>query len=85
MTKQEYLDELRSALGELPADEARRACAFYEEMIDDRIEAGLDEQDAVAQMEPPASASDVLLALPAASRPLTRRPAAPLWGCEQHL
>lgn len=25
MTKQEYLDELRSALGELPVDEARRA------------------------------------------------------------
>lgn len=53
MTKQEYLAELRAALSDLSAEEASRACAFYEEMIDDRMEAGEDERDAVAAMEPP--------------------------------
>lgn len=53
MTKQEYLAELRAALPDLSAEEASRACAFYEEMIDDRMEAGEDERDAVAAMEPP--------------------------------
>lgn len=82
MTKQEYLDELRSALGELPADEARRACAFYEEMIDDRIEAGLDEQDAVAQMEPPAeAAARILDELPTVPRAIARAQAARRSGC----
>lgn len=55
MTKQEYLAELRAALSDLSAEEASRACAFYEEMIDDRMEAGEDERDAVAAMEPPAA------------------------------
>lgn len=53
MTKQEYLAELRAALSDLSAEEASRACAFYEEMIDDRVEAGEDERNAVAAMEPP--------------------------------
>lgn len=57
MTKQEYLAELRAALSDLSAEEASRACAFYEEMIDDRMEAGEDERDAVAAMEPPAVAA----------------------------
>lgn len=82
MTRQEYLDELRAALAELPADEAARACAFYEEMIDDRIEAGLDEQDAVAQMEPPAeAAARILDELPTVPRAIAQAQAARRTGC----
>lgn len=82
MTKQEYLAELRRALGELPADEVARTCAFYEEMIDDRVEAGMAEQDAVAQMEPPAeAAARILDELPTVPRALARAQAARRTGC----
>lgn len=73
MTKQEYLAELRAALSDLSAEEASRACAFYEEMIDDRMEAGEDERDAVAAMEPPAvAASRIVDEMPAVPRALAR-------------
>ena len=73
MTKQEYLAELRAALSDLSAEEASRACAFYEEMIDDRMEAGEDERDAVAAMEPPAvAASRIVDEIPAVPRALAR-------------
>lgn len=48
MTKQEFLDRLREALSGLPQDEIAERLAFYEEMIDDRTEDGLREEDAVA-------------------------------------
>lgn len=73
MTKQEYLAELRAALSDLSAEEDSRACAFYEEMIDDRMEAGEDERDAVAAMEPPAvAASRIVDEMPAVPRALAR-------------
>ena len=48
MTKQEYMSTLRKSLAGLPQDEVEERLTFYEEMIDDRIEEGLSEEEAVA-------------------------------------
>ena len=50
MNKQEFLTELKSALSGLPDEEAEERIAFYDEMIDDRIEEGLSEEIAIAQI-----------------------------------
>ena len=52
MNKTEFLTALRHALGKLPSYEVEQSIAFYAEMIDDRIEDGMDEQDAVAALGP---------------------------------
>lgn len=73
MTKREYLDELRARLSALPADEVERAVSFYEEAIDDRVEAGLSEEEAVAEMESPAAAAERILSeLPSVPRALAQ-------------
>lgn len=41
MNKQEYLDQLRAALGCLPEEEVEESAAFYVEMIDDRMADGI--------------------------------------------
>ena len=48
MTKWEFLSELRMRLSGLPAKDAEEHLDYYCEMIDDRIEEGLSEEDAVA-------------------------------------
>ncbi len=48
MTKMEFLAKIRSGLGSLPADEIQKTHEFYREMIDDMIEDGLTEEEAVA-------------------------------------
>lgn len=48
MTKREFLSELRMRLSGLPAKDAEEHLDYYCEMIDDRIEEGLSEEDAVA-------------------------------------
>ena len=50
MNKTEFLDALRHALGKLPSYEVEQSIAFYAEMIDDRIEDGMSEQEAVAAL-----------------------------------
>ena len=50
MHKQEFLDALRAALSGLPPEESERTLAFYEESINDRIEDGATEAEAVAAM-----------------------------------
>ena len=52
MDKRTFLDGLRTALVSLPASEIDKTVAYYEEMIDDRIEDGMSEEEAVASMEP---------------------------------
>ena len=47
MRKQEFLAELRAKLSGLPKKEVEERLSFYSEMIDDRIEEGLSEADAV--------------------------------------
>ena len=48
MLKQEFLTQLRNALSGLPAKEAEERVAFYAEMISDRMEEGLSEEEAVS-------------------------------------
>ena len=47
MTKQEFIEALRTRLSGLPQKEAEERIGFYIEMIDDRIEEGLTEAEAV--------------------------------------
>ena len=47
MSKQEFLARLRKGLSGLPQDDIEERLAFYSEMIDDRMEEGLSEEDAV--------------------------------------
>lgn len=48
MTKQSFLDALRQRLQGLSPDDMSRSLEFYGEAIDDRMEDGLSEEDAVA-------------------------------------
>lgn len=50
MTKQEFLDALRAGLSGLTEADASERITFYSEMLDDRIEEGLSEEAAVAQI-----------------------------------
>lgn len=47
MDKKSFLDELRNRLSFLPKDELERTLAYYNEMISDRIDAGMSEEEAV--------------------------------------
>lgn len=50
MNKQEFLTQLRKGLSGLPQNDIDERIVFYSEMIDDRIEEGLSEEEAVAQV-----------------------------------
>lgn len=50
MTKNEFIDQLRNRLEKLPAYELEKTIAFYNETIDDRIEEGMSEEEAVADL-----------------------------------
>lgn len=50
MNKQEFLTALQSRLSGLPQDDADERVSFYAEMIDDRMEEGICEEDAVAMI-----------------------------------
>lgn len=47
MNKQEFLARLRRGLSSLPQEEMEEHLTFYDEMIDDRMEEGLTEEEAV--------------------------------------
>lgn len=48
MRKQEFLDKLRASLWAMPEADKQRSMDYYAEMIDDRMEDGLSEEEAVA-------------------------------------
>ena len=50
MTKQAFLSSLRARLSGLPEQDIDERLGFYSEMIDDRIEDGVAEEDAVAEI-----------------------------------
>jgi len=56
MHKQEFLTQLRKELSGLPQNEIEERIAFYGEMIDDRVDEGLSEENAVAEI---GSVSDI--------------------------
>ena len=50
MRKEEFLNELRKKLAGLPKDDVDSRVEFYSEMIDDRIEEGKSEQEAITEI-----------------------------------
>ncbi len=52
MTRKEFLQGLRQELKGLPKGEIERTLHYYSEIIDDRMEEGMTEEEAVAKMEP---------------------------------
>lgn len=48
MHKQEFLEQLRRGLSGLPQDDVEERLTFYSEMIDDRMEEGLSEEEAMS-------------------------------------
>jgi uncharacterized membrane protein len=53
MNRAEFLYALREKLSGLPLDEIEERLSFYEEAIDDRMEDGYSEEDAVAGIGTP--------------------------------
>ena len=51
MSKQEFLAQLRKGLSGLPQDDIEERLAFYGEMLDDRIEEGISEEEAVSAID----------------------------------
>ena len=50
MSKEDFLNELRQKLSGLPQDELEERLSFYSEMIDDRMEDGISQEEAVADI-----------------------------------
>jgi uncharacterized membrane protein len=48
MSKQEFLVQLRKGLSGLPQEDIEERLTFYSEMIDDRMEEGITQEDAVS-------------------------------------
>ncbi len=68
MLKQEFLAQLRTGLSGLPQDDIEERLDFYSEMIDDRMEEGLSEEEAVSEIGP----VDEVIAQIVAETPLAR-------------
>lgn len=50
MSKNEFLKELESRLNGLPSEDIKERVAFYEEMINDRLEEGKSEEEALKEI-----------------------------------
>lgn len=61
MTKREFLEELRKRLSDLNDEDYEASVSYYEEMINDRMEDGLSEEEAVAEVGSPAEAAAHIL------------------------
>ena len=67
MDKESYLARLRDALRGLPEADIETSAQYYAELIEDRMEDGLGEAEAVAQLPAPeAAAEEILLSQPLA-------------------
>lgn len=68
MNKIEFINELRIRLAKLPDYEISKTVSFYSESIDDRMEDGMSEEDAVASLgEIEKIASEILIDTPLTS------------------
>ena len=52
MNKQDFMAALQKKLAGLPKEDREERLSFYSEMIDDRIDDGLTEEAAVAEIGP---------------------------------
>ncbi len=65
MTKTAFLDGLRHGLQGLPDKDVLSSLDYYAEMIDDRVESGMTEESAVAELGAPETiAHEIILNLP---------------------
>ena len=65
MNKQQFLAELRKHLFGLPQDDIKQPLDYYAEIIDDRIEDGISEEDAVSDIgDPKEIAKQILIDIP---------------------
>lgn len=75
MTKHEFLTELSNQLQNIP--DSKKAIAYYSEMIDDRMEEGMSEEDAVRSLDSIKSIRDRIISetpLPAFIEAHTSKP-----------
>lgn len=68
MSKQELLAQLRKGLSGLPQDDIEERLTFYSEMIEDQMEEGLSEEDAVSAI----GSVDEIVAQVVAETPLVK-------------
>lgn len=61
MNRSEYLAALRANLTALQESEIEKALAYYDEIISDRVEDGLTEEEAVAGLDAPAKSAERIL------------------------
>lgn len=73
MNKQEFLSELAKSLTGLPKDDIEERIEFYSEMIDDRIEEGKTEENAVAEIGTVEEVVDQILADTSLVKILTKK------------
>jgi len=65
MSKSEFIRSLDRMLSQLPENERKRHTGYYEELIDDMVESGINEYDAVTKLGDPKSiANDILTDTP---------------------
>ena len=62
MTREMFLAELRQRLAGLPREELEERLAFYGEMLDDRLEDGLTEEEAAESLGTPEEVAAQVLA-----------------------
>ena len=53
MNKNDYLNKLKKALSNVSASERERTLSYYSELIDDRLEEGIPEQQIISELEQP--------------------------------
>ena len=61
MNKEGFINELRQRLTGLPQPDIDERISFYDEMIDDRVEDGMSEEEAVARIGPIDSVVDQIM------------------------
>ena len=62
MTKDEYLTKLKRALRTVKSEERKKSLAYFSEVIDDRMEDGITEDAAVAELECIEAAAERIIA-----------------------
>lgn len=62
MTKNEYLKKLKRALRPIKRAEREKSLAYFSEVIDDRMEEGISEEAAVAEIESISEAAERIIA-----------------------
>ena len=70
MNKEQFLAALRARLTALPRADLERTLQYYSEMIDDRVEDGMTEQAAVADVGDPAELAAAISRMPERQTPV---------------